>query len=194
VKRGLFVLENILGNPAAPPPPNIPALEDSEKNFTNGAPTLREVLAAHREKPLCSSCHNRMDPPGLALENFNALGLWREREHEQPVDASGKLITGEPFNNVREFKHILATNHRKEFYHTLTEKLLTYALGRGLEYYDVETVDQIAARLEKENGKFSALLIGVIESSPFQMRRDGAKLAEATPKILPKSSKEKAKL
>jgi len=171
VKRGLFILDNLLGTPPPPPPADIPQLEESEKGFKDRQPTLREVLAIHREKPLCSSCHNRMDPLGLALENFNALGMWREMERGQPIDAAGKLITGEPFQGVREVKRILTNERRKDFYRCLTEKLLTYALGRGLEYYDVESVDQIVERLETENGRFSALLMGLIESAPFQKRR-----------------------
>jgi len=171
VKRGLFVLDNILGMPPPPPPPNIPPLEDAAKGIKDHEPTLRETLEMHREKPLCSSCHNRMDPLGLAFENFNAMGMWREKERNQPLDVAGKLLTGEEFQNVRELKHILATNHRRDFYRCITAKLLTYALGRGLEYYDVEAVDQIVARMEKENGRFSALLMGVVESAPFQKRR-----------------------
>ena len=112
-----------------------------------------------------------MDPLGLALENFNALGLWRTQEQGQPVDATGQLMSGESFQDIRDLKRILAAGHRTEFYRTLTEKLLTYALGRGLEYYDVPTVDQIVERLEREDGRFSALLLGVIESAPFQKRR-----------------------
>lgn len=172
VKRGLFVLDNILGTRPPPPPPDIPNLEDSEKEFGDREPTLRETLAVHRRNALCSSCHNRMDPLGLALENFNALGMWREKERGQPIEASGKLITGEEFHDVREVKHILATKHYRDFYQCLTEKLLTYALGRGPEYYDVHTVDQIVERLEKENGRFSALLMGIIDSAPFQKRRN----------------------
>jgi hypothetical protein len=168
VKRGVFILDNILGMPPPPPPPNIPPLEDAAKNMTNRAPSLRETLALHRENPLCSSCHNRMDPLGLALENFNAMGLWRTQEYEQPIDVTGKLITGEDFKDIHDLKRILVKNHYKDFYHTLTEKMLTYALGRGLEYYDVETVDQIAARLEQAGGRPSALLMGIIESAPFQ--------------------------
>ena len=181
VKRGLFILDNILGMAPPPPPPNIPLLEDAAKGIKDHEPTLREMLAMHREKPLCSSCHNRMDPPGLALENFNALGMWRDKERDQPVDATGKLITGEAFTNIQELKHILANNHRRDFYRCLTEKFLTYALGRGLEYYDVETVDEIVERIEKENGRFSALLMGVIESTPFQKCRNSATLADAGP-------------
>jgi hypothetical protein len=177
VKRGLFILQNILGNPTPPPPPNIPPLEDAKKESAGHPPTSREALEIHRTQPLCSSCHARMDPLGLAFENFNAMGMWREKEFGEPIETSGAFITGESFTNVNELKHILATNHRVDFYRTLTEKLLTYALGRGLEYYDVETVDQIVARLEEQNGRFSALLYGVIESAPFQRRREFISIA-----------------
>ncbi len=173
VKRGLFVLSNILGTPAPPPPPNIPALEASESNFTN-QPTLRATLEMHRNQPLCASCHNRMDPIGLAMENFNALGMWREKERGQVIEPSGKLITGESFTNLSELKHILATNHRTDFYRCLTEKLLTYATGRGLEYYDVETVDKIVRDLEQNDGHFSVLLNDIIASAPFQKQRTQA--------------------
>ena len=132
VKRGKWILENILGAPAPPPPPAVPSLEEAEKKISDRVPSQREVLAKHREDALCASCHNRMDPLGLALENFNALGLYRTQELDQPVDSAGELFTGEPFKNVRELKHILATKHAREFYATLTEKLLIYALGRGV--------------------------------------------------------------
>jgi hypothetical protein len=112
-----------------------------------------------------------MDPLGLALENFNALGLYRTQELSLPIDATGTLSTGESFQNIAELKHILVTNHRQEFYRTLTEKLLTYAVGRGMEYYDVPTIDKIVDRLDQTDGRFSALLLGVIESAPFQERR-----------------------
>lgn len=171
VKRGVFILDNILGTPAPPPPPNIPPLEDSAARISNHVPTLRETLAVHRENILCASCHNRMDPLGLALENFNALGLWRDQEYDQPIDPAGKLATGEAFANFKELKRVLVENHAEDFYRMLTQKLLTYALGRGLDYYDVETVDQIVARIEKSGGKPSALIAGIIESAPFQKTR-----------------------
>ncbi|HYG22842.1 MAG TPA: DUF1592 domain-containing protein [Verrucomicrobiae bacterium] len=171
VKRGVFILDNILGTPPPPPPPDIPPLEDAAKGDNNRSITLRETLARHREDALCSSCHNRMDPLGLALENFNAMGMWREQEEEQPIDAAGKLITGEEFSDVRELKRILVQNHAKQFYRTITEKLLTYALGRGLEYYDVGTVDLIVEKIEKADGRSSALMTGVIESAAFQKTR-----------------------
>jgi len=171
VKRGLFILDNILGTPPPPPPPDIPPLEDAVKNVAGHVPTLRETLAAHRASPLCNSCHSRMDPLGLAFENFNAMGMWRDQELKQPIDATGSLVTGESFMSVRELKGILVKNHAHDFYTTVTEKLLTYAVGRGLDYNDVETVDQIVARIEAANGRASALIAGVIESAPFQRTR-----------------------
>jgi hypothetical protein len=174
VKRGVFVLNNILGTPPPPPPPNVPALEAAEQSGTNQEATLRVALEMHRNTPLCASCHARFDPIGLGLENFNAMGRWRDQERNQPIDPSGTLITGETFTDVRELKHILLTGHREDFYRCLTSKLLTYSLGRGLEYYDVGTVDQIVHHLEENQGRFSALLTGIIDSAPFQERRNHA--------------------
>ena len=107
--------------------------------------------------------------------------MWREKERGQPIDAAGKLITGESFDHIRDLKRILNREHRSDFYRCLTEKLLTYALGRGLEYYDVETVDRIMARLEHENGRFSALLMGIVQSAPFQKRRNLSAVTDAGP-------------
>lgn len=179
VKRGLFVLSNFLGTPPPPPPANVPALEASETEFKDHEPTLRDVLKLHREQPQCASCHNRMDPIGLGFENFNALGMWRAAERNQPIVAHGELITGEVFTSVSELKRVLANEHREEFYRTLTSKLMTYATGRGMEYYDVETIDRIVARLDSEDGRFSALLTGVIESAPFQKMRTQATITAA---------------
>lgn len=194
VKRGLFILDNITGAPTPPPPPDVPLLEESEKAFTNREPTLREVLDLHRGKALCSSCHSRMDPLGLALENFNAMGMWREKERGQSIDVVGKLITGESFHDVRELKQILKNNRRLDFYRCLTEKLLTYALGRGLDYYDVETVDQIVASLDANDGRFSALLMGVIDSAPFQKKRTTSEVTAARPNQSSKKEAVQAKL
>src|SRR5438270_12914673 len=171
VKRGLFILDNLLGTPPPPPPPNIPPLEDAAKQFAGRTPSLRETLEVHRSRALCSSCHDRMDPLGLALENFNALGIFRESRPDRPIDASGQLLSGESFANIRELKRILANERRRDFYRCLTEKLLTYALGRGLDYYDAHSVDAIVERIEKENGSPQALLLGVLESAPFQKCR-----------------------
>jgi hypothetical protein len=180
VKRGLFVLANFLGTPPPPPPANVPALEASESEFKDGhEPVLRDVLKLHREAPMCRSCHNRMDPIGLAFENFNAIGGWRDSERKQPIVAEGNLITGETFKSVAELKKILANDHRDEFYRTLTTKLMTYATGRGMEYYDVETIDQIVKRLDAQEGKFGALLAGIIDSAPFQKMRTQATVTAA---------------
>ncbi|HEX8296107.1 MAG TPA: DUF1592 domain-containing protein [Chthoniobacteraceae bacterium] len=181
VKRGLFVLDNILGTPPPPPPPDIPNLEEAEKGFGERQPTLRETLEVHRNKALCSSCHSRMDPLGLAMENFNALGMWRDKERGQQIDASGKLITGETFQDIREVKRALVSNHRRAYFECLTEKLLIYALGRGVEYYDVQTIDQIVSNLEQQNGRFSALLMGIVDSAPFQKRRISTAPRESEP-------------
>jgi Protein of unknown function (DUF1585)/Protein of unknown function (DUF1588) len=171
VKRGLFILDNILGSPPAPPPPNIPSLEEAGKKITGRTPSARESMVLHRSEATCASCHARMDPLGLALENFNALGRWRDKERAGPIDASGKLLSGESFKEIRELKHILVEQHRRDFYRCLTEKMLTYALGRGLEAYDVQAVDTIVGRIEKAEGGASALIAGIVESAPFQKRR-----------------------
>jgi hypothetical protein len=174
VKRGLFILDNLLGVPPAPPPPNIPPLDEAAKKLGGRSPTLREQMELHRSQPLCNSCHNRLDPLGLALENFNALGMFRESRPDRVIDTTGILLTGESFNTVKELKRILVTQRRLDFYRCLTEKLLTYALGRGLEDYDVSTVDGIVERLDKENGRPAVLLSGIIESVPFQKCRSEA--------------------
>ena len=171
VKRGKWVLENILGSPPAPPPPNVPSLEDTQAKAEIKAPTQRELLALHRADPKCASCHSRMDPPGLAMEGFNAFGRVRAYESGQKIDPSGELATGEKFSGVSDFKKVLVEKHRMEYYWTITEKLLTYLLGRGVEYYDVPTVDAIAGKLDQDNGRFSTLLMGALESAPFQQRR-----------------------
>ncbi len=172
VKRGLFILDNILGTPAPPAPPGVPALEAAADKFEGREPTLRELLTAHRESALCASCHARMDPLGLALENFNALGSWRTEENGAAIDASGILMTGESFQDVRELKHILREFHADDFYRCVTQKMLTFAIGRGLEQTDEHTVDLIVERLQNSGGKFSDLIDGVIASAPFQKIRN----------------------
>ncbi|MEA2631478.1 MAG: hypothetical protein QOE66_1697, partial [Chloroflexota bacterium] len=179
VKRGLFILDNILGSPPAPPPPNIPSLEEAGKKVAGRPPTLRESMVLHRSQPSCASCHARMDPLGLALENFNALGRWRDKERAEPIDASGKLITGESFGDVRELKRILVAKRSRDFYRCLSEKMLTYALGRGLEASDVQAVDTIVRRIEEAQGRASALIAAIVESAPFQKRRRSAEVETA---------------
>ncbi|MFC7335822.1 DUF1592 domain-containing protein [Haloferula chungangensis] len=170
VKRGLFVLDNLLGTPAPPPPPNTPELEEASREAGSN-PTMREMMQIHRDKPDCRGCHARMDPIGLGLENFDALGRYRVTEHGKPIDAAGELLTGEKFANVAELKEILATDRRDDFYRCLSEKLLTFAIGRGVEYFDAPTIDLLVDRLKKKDGKLEELIMGIIESAPFQKRR-----------------------
>jgi hypothetical protein len=171
VKRGLFILDNIIGLPPPPPPGNVPPLEQAAASFKGKTPTLRESLELHRRDALCASCHNRMDPLGLAFENFNALGRWRDKEQNQPIQAAGALLTGESFKDVRELKKVLATTRRLDFYRCATEKMLIYALGRGLEPQDTFTVDELVDRLETAQGRPSVLIQGIVESPAFQRRR-----------------------
>jgi hypothetical protein len=171
VKRGVFILDAILGTRPPPPPPNIPALEDAASPEKLRTMTLRENLALHASNKTCAACHSRMDPLGLALENFNAMGMWRDGELNRSIEPAGKLITGEKFANIRELKHILATTRRRDFYYCITEKLMTYALGRTLDYYDVDTVDRLVAQLEESGGRPSVLIRGIVNSAAFQQRR-----------------------
>lgn len=170
VKRGLFVLDNLLGTPAPPAPPNVPELEEAAAHG-KASPTMREMMEIHRKNPDCRGCHARMDPIGLGLENFNALGQFRAKEHGKSIDTAGKLVTGEDFTNVATLKEIIAGKRKQDFYRCLSEKLLTYAIGRGVEYYDSTTIDQLTQRLEKNQGKLRELVHGIVESAPFQQRR-----------------------
>src|SRR5438552_1949037 len=177
VKRGKWVLENILGTPPPPPPPDVPELKEGQAALTG---TLRQRMEQHRENPMCASCHGRMDPIGFGLENFNAIGQWREKEGEFPIDPAGQLVTGENFNGPDDLKTILIKRRRQDFVHCLTQKMLTYGLGRGLEYYDKCAVDQIAKRLAKGHYRFSTLILEIVKSTPFQMRRgEDQQLTEA---------------
>ena len=176
VKRGLFILDNVLGTPAPPAPPNVPELEKSKANGKKL--TMRQLMEIHREKPLCASCHARMDPLGFAFENFNPLGAYHESDGENPIDPAGQLITGEKFKDVSELAHVLATTRKDDFYRCLTGKLLTYAIGRGLEYYDTVTVEKIVSALNASNGAMRSVIYGIVESAPFQKRRgDGTPVA-----------------
>jgi len=167
VKRGLFILDNILGMPTGAPPPDIPSLEEAGGEDHENL-TLRQSLALHREDPMCSSCHNRMDPLGLALENFDALGRYRTSESGDEVDASGMLITGEEFKDIQDLKKILSKNHRAKFYRCLTVKMMTYALGRSVEYHDTQTVDQIVEQMQSSGATARTLIKAIIKSPGFQ--------------------------
>jgi hypothetical protein len=131
---------------------------------------MRQQMEKHRANPVCASCHVRMDPLGFALENYNAIGQWRTEDANQPIDASGVLPNGTNFKGSAELKTILLQN-RDAFAECLTEKLMTYALGRGLENYDRRAVKEIVGALAKDNYRFSTLIDGIVESVPFQMGR-----------------------
>jgi hypothetical protein len=171
VKRGVFVLDNLLGTPAPPPPPDVPALDDAKDAAPGGKATLRDMLERHRRNRVCASCHRRMDPIGFALENFNALGMWRTEESGQKIDITGELLTGETLAGVKDLRKVLVGGRRADYYRCLTEKLMTYALGRGLGYADTAAIDQIVERVEKDGGRSLSLLMGVIESDAFQKCR-----------------------
>ena len=165
VKRGKFVLEQILNSPPPPPPPDVPAL-DEQKQLSG---TLRQVMEQHRTNTLCASCHQRMDPIGFAFENFNAVGKWRDQDGTAVIDASGVLPDGRKFDGPDGLKQILKTK-KTLFVRCVAEKMLTYATGRGLESYDRRAVDRIMAALEKNEYRFSTLLSEIVVSDPFQMR------------------------
>jgi mono/diheme cytochrome c family protein len=167
VLRGKWILENLLNAPPPPPPPDVPNLDEAK---IGQSASMREQLEEHRKNTTCASCHSRMDPLGFGLENFNAIGAWRVQDGKFPVDASGTLPDGRSFKGPRELKSLLNAD-RSVFAEGLTDKLLTYALGRGLEVYDKPTVKKIANRLASENYRFSSLVLEIIKSLPFQMRR-----------------------
>ena len=168
VLRGKFVLDNLLGSPPPEPPPNVPALEESSQ--TGKQLTMREAMAQHRENPACRVCHAAMDPIGFSLENYDAVGKWRDMFAGVDVDASGLLPDGAAFNGRKGLENLIL-DRPTDFVATVTEKLLTYALGRGVEYYDMPTVRSIVRQSEQEDFSWSSLILGVVESAPFQMRR-----------------------
>jgi hypothetical protein len=168
VQRGKWILENLLGAPPPPPPPDVPDLKP--KSHDGRLLSAREQLDLHRANAICASCHARMDPIGFALENYDGIGKWRTQDAGQPIDASGKLPNGTKFTGPAELKKILLGAHRDEFITTVTEKLLTYALGRGLEHYDAPAVRAIMREAAKDNHRLPALIASVINSKPFQMR------------------------
>jgi hypothetical protein len=167
VKRGKYVLENILGTPPPAPPPDVPPLSESGK--ISG--TLRDQFMKHRQDPACASCHKLMDPIGFAFENYDAIGRYRTKDNGLPIDAGGKLETGESFDNATDLRRILFSQKQEYFARCMTEKMLTYALGRGLEYYDKRTIDRIVARLKGNNYRFNELVQGIVTSLPFDMKR-----------------------
>jgi hypothetical protein len=166
VIRGNWVLENIIGTPPPPPPANIPALEENKVDATL---SMRDRLAEHRANPACASCHDRMDPVGFALENFDAVGRWRDFENGTAIDVSGGLPDGSTFVGVEDLEHGLL-KRPELFVRTLSEKLLTFALGRGVEFYDAPAIRQIVREAKAHEFRFSSIILGITKSVPFQMR------------------------
>ena len=168
VLRGKYVLENFLGAPPPEPPPNVPTLEESGED--GRALTMREAMERHRANPTCASCHATMDPIGFALENFDAVGAFRRESANQPIDASGVMPDGGAFDGPAGLRDMLL-DRSDLFVGTLTQKLMTYALGRGVEYYDMPTVRQIVRDAADEDYRWSSIVLGIVRSTPFQMRR-----------------------
>jgi hypothetical protein len=169
VLRGKWVLDNLLGIPPPPPPANV-AASLPDKSEDGKVLTVRQQLETHRTNPACSPCHSLMDPIGFSLENFSAIGQWRTMDSGMPLDASGALYDGTRFQGPVELRKLLL--ERQELVvHTVTEKLLTYALGRGLESYDQPAVRSILRESAPRNYRWSSLILGIVNSTPFQMRR-----------------------
>jgi cytochrome c551/c552 len=165
--RGKWLLENLLGAPPPPPPPNVPSLKDDRNANTL---TMRQRMEQHRANPACASCHKLMDPLGFALENFDAVGKWRLTQDGSPIDVSGELPDGTKFQGPSELRNILLSK-REQFVDTVSEKLLTYALGRGIEYYDMPAIRKIVHDAAPAGYRWSSIVLGIVESTPFQMRK-----------------------
>ncbi len=171
VLRGVWVMQQILNSHAPPPPPNVPALDD-KKDGDKKDLTLRQRLEKHRADPTCASCHARIDPLGFGLENYDLMGAWRTRdEFGQPVDASGSLINGEKFTGAAELRKVLMAR-KGEFSRGFAGRLLSYALGRGLEYYDRPALNELMTRLDKNGYRMQPLIIGIAQSFPFRFKRN----------------------
>jgi hypothetical protein len=168
VIRGKWILSNLLGVPPPPPPPNVPTLKETAA--IGNTLSMRERLAEHRANPACAGCHKLMDPVGFSLENYDAVGRWRVAEDGKPIDNSGGLPDGSKFDGVAGLQQALL-GRPDLFASTFTEKLLTYALGRGVEYYDAPAVRGIVRQSQSTDYKFSSFILGIVNSTPFQMRR-----------------------
>jgi hypothetical protein len=170
VVRGKWVLQNLLGAPPPEPPPNVPALEENGNQVTN-VRTVRERLEQHRANPTCASCHKLMDPIGFALESFDAVGKYRTYdENFEQLDTAGVYADGTRIDGLPGLRQVL-TNHSEQFLANMTKTLLTYALGRGVEYYDAPAVRSIIRDAAPQNYRLSSLILGIVKSTPFQMRR-----------------------
>ncbi len=178
VKRGKWVIETLLNAPPPPPPPGVPELKEG-KELTG---TLRQRVEEHRANPLCASCHARMDPIGFALENFDAIGAWRDKDGKEPIDSTGELATGETIRGATELATLLAERKKEQFVRAFTEKLLIFALGRGAEFSDKCALNEITKATAKDDYRFSSVVLAIVKSTPFQMRRPAE---QVTPQSAP---------
>jgi hypothetical protein len=168
VIRGKWILDNVLGVPPPPPPANVPPLDDV-KTVKRNAP-IRQRLAEHRKNPTCAGCHRLTDPVGFALENYDAVGRWRELDGGEPIDASGTLYDGTDFRGVAGLQKAIL-NHPELFVNTLSEKLLTFAIGRGVAYYDAAALRKVVRESKAQDYRFSSIVMGIVNSTPFRMRK-----------------------
>jgi hypothetical protein len=168
--RGKWLLENLLGSPPPAPPADVPGLDVVAAIAPR---TMRERLETHREMPACAGCHSLIDPLGFTLENFDAVGGWRDLDAGRPVDARGALADGTPISGVTELRDALVAEP-EAFASTVTEKLMIYALGRGLRYYDMPVVREILREAERDDYRFEAIVQGIVASAPFRMRNISA--------------------
>jgi hypothetical protein len=169
VKRGKWILEQILGEPPPPPPPVVPSLDDESRKELSG--TFRQRLEQHRADPKCANCHAKMDTMGFALENFDGIGQWRDKnEQGYPIEVGGKLANGQELKSLADLKKLIR-DEKESFTRCLAEKMLIYAIGRGLEYYDDRAVEKIQGEVAKGGYKFSALVTAIAKSDPFRLRR-----------------------
>ncbi len=168
--RGSYILENITGTPPSPPPPNVPAFKENKDG--EKPKTIREIMEAHRANPTCNACHGVMDPLGFSLENFDTIGSYRSMDRftrTAKIDASGKLVDGTAVGGPTDLRNALL-RHPEQFSQTFTEKLMTYALGRGMEYFDMPTVRKIVKNAGRENYRFSSIVMGIVSARPRSSR------------------------
>jgi len=176
--RGKYILNNILGTPPPPPPPDVPALDDSK---VGADVSLRKQLEAHRSNPVCASCHSKMDVLGFGLENYDAIGKWREKDGKFPIDVGGTMPSGKTFQTAAEMRDIL-TASLPQVSHCLIEKIMTYAIGRGMQPYDNRSLEQIGKTLAADDYHFQTLVFEVVRSLPFQSRRGENVVSQTTAK------------
>jgi hypothetical protein len=164
-------MQVFLGVSPPDPPPNVPALKATDSPVHGGAkPTMRQQMEEHRANPVCAACHKIMDPIGLALENFDGIGQWRTTDEGSPIDASGQLVDGTRINGANDLRQALV-GYSPQFLRVVTDKLLIYALGRGTEYYDMPLVRSIVRDAQRDNYRFSSLVLGIVKSDPFRMNQ-----------------------